>query len=218
MLSEPVPGEEEFVERWIGFTRRLAWDAVRRSGRTGIENDIMSDALWGLLEAARTFDPEGGASPQRWVAYRVSGRIVDGIRLRLGDPRTGIGRTRSRQLSLDAFLEGDPDGGTWPAPNHPAREATAKADVATALAALTPKQRQVVTAHLLEGAYLQEVAEALGVTESAVGHQIRTAKTRMRRALGDAAQPAPHTPLTGWWGAMTAFTPHPRLPCVPRCA
>ena len=59
------------------------------------------------------------------------------------------------------------------------------AELAVALARLSPKQRASVVLHYRDGYTAAEVAEIIGSTTSAVGVHLHRAKARLRDLLGD---------------------------------
>lgn len=78
---------DRLAEEHLGFARAL----VRRLAATlpgHIDAEALeSDALWGLLLAARAFDPTRGVAFTTYAAKRICGAMLDGLRHRQGCSR-----------------------------------------------------------------------------------------------------------------------------------
>lgn len=71
-----------FVEEHVDFARMLAAHLARQlSARADLE-ELESDALLGLIEAAESFDRERGILFRTYAARRIKGAIIDGLRQR----------------------------------------------------------------------------------------------------------------------------------------
>lgn len=168
-----MPPEQEFIDRHWQLTHRLA----RYRQSTGDRSDpasVTSDALLGLIRAARTWDPQGGRAEDSWVRYCVEHAMTDGYRARHGDPRNG------RQARPT----------TQPWDEHPRLvhiddldAVHTRVDIHRALQALDDRTRAAVEAYYWDGWTLTQVGTLLDVGESGASLALKRARARMRRAL-----------------------------------
>ncbi len=167
---------EQTVRDYWGFAfSRAFW--YSRHAPNGDRGAVESDALFGLLMAARSWDPSVGVSLTAHVRTRINYAIVDGYRERLG--RHG---ERTRGLSLDALFDiGWPDAGF---------DDVESADLAACAVALfdvvlTSTEREVMTAIYVDGESQKDVAERRRVSDSAVCCVHRRAVRKLRHALSE---------------------------------
>lgn len=155
-------------------------------------NDLVQDALLQVIRKLGTF--RGDSQFSTWL-YRVT---ANAALMRLRSDR------RRRQTSYDDHASEAEQalalslvmpGGEW------SERADARYDMAQrrarlehALSNLPEGYREVVIEHYLEGEPLQDLADRLGTTESAVRSRLHRARTTLRRILADLvpARPIPH--------------------------
>jgi RNA polymerase sigma factor (sigma-70 family) len=167
--SRPIlmGSDEEFVQHhW----RLALWVARRRAVQAGWRGDpdeVQSDAVLGLWNAARTITPVHLPGP--WVSMHVNRTITDGLRHRYGDIRyNGKAALTAATGSLEKGTSGtDRD------PIDYAVAAVNRVDVARALVRLTPRYRYVVVARYRDELSWRAIGEYLGVTEGRA-HQLGT--------------------------------------------
>jgi RNA polymerase sigma-70 factor (ECF subfamily) len=134
------------------------------------------DRLWrGLVLYARDPEVASDALAEAFAqAIRRGDEILDPIAwITRAAYRIAAGELQRRRAS-DHLIQ-DP-GYEMPEP---------AAELATALAALSPKQRAAAILHLRDGYTLAEVAQLIGSTPSAVGVHVHRARRRLRDLLGD---------------------------------
>ena len=149
------------AEVYDRFSPGLFTYAARLLGDPDLAEDCVSETFTRLLKALRT-----GYGPQdhlRAYLYRTAHNwITDRYRRQPLPP-----------LELDADLHADPG----PSPETEVEERLVNQQTRTALAALTPDQRQVIVLRFIEGWDIEEVAVTLQKPTGAV-------KALQHRALG----------------------------------
>lgn len=181
----------ELVEQHLHLARSRA----KRHCQAGLESyeDVYADALVGLWDAARKFEPERGWQFATYATHRIDGAIGDGRRER--DPLSRSQRKSGEienPISLDELLYDDEQAaitiGDQIADPHDeiavidteAAEWTFHLQLRQMIAELPFKERHVVTRYL-EGAYLWQIAEELEVTESRCSQLWTKAMSHLRQ-------------------------------------
>lgn len=174
---------DQLVEKHVGFARVL----VRRLGGTLPPHADMealdSDALFGLLLAARTFDPCRGVAFTTYAAKRIHGAMLDGLRQRQGCSRTeGSLRVMSlampmcdtdgREVTLGDVLAGDQE------PVGAALER--EEEVGRLLQAVGPASRRMVREYYFDSLAQEEIGRRHGISASRVSQRLNVARQRMR--------------------------------------
>src|SRR5664279_1432460 len=83
------------------------WIASKYGNRTALAadwDDVHADAMVGVLDAIRHFDPARGTTRRAYVFTRAGGAAIDGIRQRSYTPRSARGK-QQEPLSLDLILD-----------------------------------------------------------------------------------------------------------------
>lgn len=172
-----MQSQTEFVEK---YWRLALWVARRRTHQAGARGDpdeMLSDAVFGLWNAARTFDPvkNDQGDPIKWARRHIENAITDGLRQKYGDTRYK-GKATLSQVAWgvpdDAVVEDFPDVAVMN-----------RVDVARALASLDERHRFVVHARFYEERTWRAIGEELGVTEGRACQLGTEAHDRLRRAL-----------------------------------
>jgi RNA polymerase sigma factor for flagellar operon FliA len=88
--------EEELVRAHLGLASQAVHELARRLPSHVNRDDLLSAALLGLAQAARSWDPERGASFERHAATRIRGALLD--ELRDSDWASRSVRARARRL------------------------------------------------------------------------------------------------------------------------
>jgi RNA polymerase sigma factor (sigma-70 family) len=167
----------EFVER---YWRLALWRARRRSYQAGARGDpdeVLSDAVLGLWNAARTFDEvkNDAGDPIKWARRHIDNAITDGFRSRYGDSRY---HGKADQVEV-----------AWDVPEDALVEDAAdvtvvnRVDVAKALALLDDRHRYVVHARFYEELTWRAIGEVLGVSEGRACQLGTEAHEKLRQAL-----------------------------------
>ena len=96
MTPERHPGEDDLVRTHLGLANQAVHELARRLPAHVNRDDLLSAALLGLAQAARSWDPERGASFERHAATRIRGALLD--ELRDSDWASRSVRSRARRL------------------------------------------------------------------------------------------------------------------------
>jgi len=171
--------------------------------------DLIQEGYVALLEASRSFDPASGTKLWSYAQHRVRGAMIDFLRRdgerilsrrrrkiwraihsasqRLGRKPTSdeladeLGLT---QVQLDTMRrrvhEAEPP---MPTPFDVVVEREAAERIRHAMDHLTARQRDDVSNYYGHGRTLQEIAEDVGLSESAVSMSLSKARMRLRSAL-----------------------------------
>lgn len=179
----------------LGFARAVAARTVDPRCRGADREDLLAWGVFGLVQAARRYEPATGATFGAYAARRVRGQVLDALRER--DPLTRSARRAFRlarerdpelpapvvEVSLDAYLEtGRDPTGTYPNEVTACRAATDRrwAGVATALRALSEIERTVLVLSYARGLTLREIGARVGLSESGVCRLRARALRRVR--------------------------------------
>jgi RNA polymerase sigma factor for flagellar operon FliA len=96
MTSDGRAGEDELVRAHLGMAQQAVNELSRRLPAHVNRDDLASAAMLGLAQAARSWDPERGASFERHAANRIRGALLD--ELRESDWASRSVRSRARRL------------------------------------------------------------------------------------------------------------------------
>ena len=139
----------------------------RRVGDVAWVDDVVQETLVAVHRGRHSWNPARPFVP--WLYAVAQSRLVDVIRRE----RRVAGREVSHEKALAAAHE------------HSVEAAVqAGSEVRAALTSLSPPQRRVVELLKLEERSIQDVAEALGLSEGNVRVIAHRAMTRLRRAIG----------------------------------
>jgi len=72
--------KEELVEKYAGLVKRIAYHIISRLPPSVQVDDLIQSGMIGLLEAARNYDAEQGASFETYAGIRIRGTMLDEIR------------------------------------------------------------------------------------------------------------------------------------------
>lgn len=134
-------------------------------------DDFAGAGYEGLCQAAKRWDPHGGASFKNWAWIRVRGAVCD-------EWRRLVGTTAMLTVSLEEATISEP------ADMRPGPDALAcGVDVEEILGRLDPAQLPLARAILVEGLTLRQVADTRGVTESRVCQQMGAVRSSLRRLV-----------------------------------
>jgi RNA polymerase sigma factor for flagellar operon FliA len=92
----PDGREDELVRAHLGLPQQAVSELARRLPAHVNRDDLLSAAMLGLAQAARSWDPERGASFERHAATRIRGALLD--ELRESDWASRSVRSRARRL------------------------------------------------------------------------------------------------------------------------
>ena len=161
---------EALLKASIPFVRRV----VRRTGvrPDGVE-DVIQDVLLTLHRARGTYDP--GRSFMNWLSAIAQRRAIDHLRRR--------GRQDRREISDETAYEAYPDQDRTP--ESVFENDVRRQDMITAVAALSPGQREAVELMAFRQRSLAEAAAESGKTKGALKVNLhRALKTLRERFTG----------------------------------
>jgi RNA polymerase sigma factor (sigma-70 family) len=186
-----TPQEEaRTFEAHRGMAVRLA-SRWRGAGRDRVEfGDLVVAAEVGLLQAIRSWTPDGGASLEWYACHRILGAIRD--LLREEDHATRTQRRKSEApplpVSLDALLEGADASDVLPDHRAEAVEAealrrVARSELARVVAGLPQGDGHLVILYYLHGWTMRRISEHIGVSEVRVCQRLQRARAALRQIL-----------------------------------
>ncbi len=178
MTNDAAFVEETVLQFWRMAQSRAAFYICRSLARErGSADDIESDALFGLLRAARSYDSTAGASLREWVYRCVNFEIVEGYRRRLGRNGHLLGWT----CSLEALGE----LGVSDSALDEVEDADLRRQAWSLLgdASLSACERETMRLLYVVGRSQTSVAAEQGISVSGVCQAHRRALVKLRRRL-----------------------------------
>ena len=186
---------EERIIAHLAFARAVAARSLDPRCRGADREDLIADGVLGLVQAARRYRGDRGASFGAYAARRVRGQILDALRER--DPLT-----RSARRAFRAAQRVSDDAGAAAAPTNPpyvevsldrigdvaeVHRAPGRRDerwpiVAGALRDLPPLERRVLVLSYGRGLTLREIGGEIGLSESGVCRLRARALAKVRSA------------------------------------
>lgn len=158
---------DELVRRTYGDVFRLA---VRLTGNEADASDVVQDTYVRAFRGLRRF--RGDAQFSTWL-YRIASNCASSFTARRS-------RQRCDSLSVvEGVAETDPDRD----PTLRAEATTLRQTIERALEDLPQRLRAVVVLRHLEDLSHREIAERLGISESATKVRLHRARTTLRRLL-----------------------------------
>jgi len=186
-------GDDRIIAH-LQFARAVASRSIDPRCRGADREDLIAWGLVGLVQAARRYRGDRGASFGAYAARRVRGQILDALRER--DPLT-----RSARRAFRAAQRANEDRGAALAANPPYVEVSLDRIgdvaevhrapdhrderwpmVASALRDLAPLERRVLVLSYGRGLTLREIGGEIGLSESGVCRLRARALARVRTA------------------------------------
>jgi RNA polymerase sigma factor FliA len=186
-------GDDRIIAH-LQFARAVASRSIDPRCRGADREDLVAWGIVGLVQAARRYRGDRGASFGAYAARRVRGQILDSLRER--DPLT-----RSARRAFRAAQRATEESGAAAAAAAPyvevsldrigdvaeSRRAPGRRDerwplVASALRDLTPLERRVLVLSYGRGLTLREIGSEVGLSESGVCRLRARALARVRSA------------------------------------
>ena len=178
VMKHSLHNSDRLVIDHLNFARQFARQFCRSLPSHVDVDAVESDALLGLILAARAFDPLRGVIFTTYAKRRIRGAILDGLRERQGRGQ----RQHMRFVSLstpmgDEVTLGDvlADRGL---PVDSALEQTE--EIARLLRPARRVARRLVREHFIEGYSQEEIARRHGLSPSRVSQLIHEARKRIR--------------------------------------
>jgi RNA polymerase sigma-70 factor (ECF subfamily) len=170
MIAAQAGDRDAFEKLLLELLPVARRQVARRVADPSAREDIVQSALVSLFRARHTYRGSRPFAP--WFHAVVRNALVDALRARA--------RRGARERSLEA--EGVPEPSVPPA--HPGEDALSP-ELASALAALPPAQREAVELIHVDGLSVAEAAERAGVSVSALKVRAHRGYRAMRARLGD---------------------------------
>jgi RNA polymerase sigma factor FliA len=175
----------------LAFARAVAARSIDPRCRGADREDLIAWGILGLVQAARRYRGDRGASFGAYAARRVRGQILDALRER--DPLTRSARRafRAAQRAGDDRGAGSPPyvevsldriGDVPEVQRAPGRQDERWPQVASALRDLPPLERRVLVLSYGRGLTLREIGGEVGLSESGVCRLRARALARVRLA------------------------------------
>lgn len=191
MAESAVPIGDDRIIAHLQFARAVASRSIDPRCRGADREDLIAWGLVGLVQAARRYRGDRGASFGAYAARRVRGQILDALRER--DPLTRSARRayRAAQQSGDdrgmanpPYVEVSLDriGDVPEVHRAPDRRDERWPQVASALRDLDPIERRVLVLSYGRGLTLREIGNEVGLSESGVCRLRARALARVRSA------------------------------------
>jgi RNA polymerase sigma factor for flagellar operon FliA len=197
MADSAVPVGDDRIIAHLQYARAVASRAIDPRCRGADREDLVAWGVVGLVQAARRYRGDRGASFGAYAARRVRGQILDALRER--DPLTRTAR-RAFRAAQRANEEGagaavnppyvevslDRIGDVAEVHRAPGRQDERWPVVASALQDLTPLERRVLVLSYGRGLTLREIGGEVGLSESGVCRLRARALARVRSACAAA--------------------------------
>ena len=184
---------DELVRSGIPLARAITRGMVGRNVRVlKPKADLMyAEALWGLFEAARRYDPRAGASFRTFARRRIEGAIRDWMRTE--DHMSVYGRNRANaageagavMVSLDdddELRESIADPNTLD-PLGAVIADEERAPMALAIRRLPRRVQRVLRLRFVDGRTFVEIGRIMGYSESRGCQVVREARDALRANL-----------------------------------
>ncbi|MFK5956207.1 MAG: sigma-70 family RNA polymerase sigma factor [Planctomycetota bacterium] len=184
----PISKYEAEIDQW----RHLVWYVVNRiKARLPVsvsEDELFAAGMYGLMRAARSYDPTRGAGFKTYAYHRIRGSILDDLRRLDFLPRSMRDRARKSGEEAPSMvgIPTDEDGHESLAAKSPdvESESSDMHDVLyREIDALPDKMRIVMSLYYRDEMKMREIGAKLGLTESRVSQIHSNAVTRLRRAM-----------------------------------
>jgi RNA polymerase sigma factor (sigma-70 family) len=181
-MSQPNRNEQcqtdRLVEDHMGFARSLARRMTAMLAMPVDRDALESDAMLGLLMAARCFDPDRGVAFSTYAAKRIRGAMLDGLCHRSGYGRDrGSGKPRSlpgrmagadvREMPLAELTDLHRE--------QVGTELERQDELGHLLGGLSAGQRRMVHQFYFEHLTQEQIGRLLGISASRVCQKLKSA-------------------------------------------
>src|SRR5205807_960245 len=105
ITAERRATEEQLVREHLPLVQYAVSDMVGRIPRQVPRDDLVSAAMVGLAQAARSFDPDRGISFERYASTRIRGALIDELRSRDWASRSVRFKARRMAVCVEDLTE-----------------------------------------------------------------------------------------------------------------
>ncbi|MGH8992950.1 MAG: sigma-70 family RNA polymerase sigma factor [Acidimicrobiia bacterium] len=98
------PDQDHLVRRHLPLVNNVVADMMGRIPRHVSRDELVSAALFGLVQAARSYDPDRGVGFAHHARSRMRGAVLDDLRSRDWASRSTRSRARARQAVDEEFI------------------------------------------------------------------------------------------------------------------
>lgn len=156
------------ASRVFGLVGRMVNDAA-------LAEEVVEDTYWQVWRQAMRFDASRGR-PLTWLLAMARSRAIDAIRR----------RERKAHVALDGDELAAVCDELRPGPQESLAAQRGRQLLTSALAALAPQPRQLVSLAFFRGLTHEEIAECMGLPLGTVKSQIRRALQGLKQSLAEA--------------------------------
>ena len=103
LKSTPLPRESDLVAQHSELVKRIAYHMAARLPSSVEVNDLIQAGVIGLIEAARHYTDDRGASFETYASIRIRGAMVDELRKSDWAPRSVHRRAREAAQAIHAL-------------------------------------------------------------------------------------------------------------------
>ena len=178
--------QDKLVEDYMGFARAVCRQIAKTLPVYADADSLESDAMYGLLMAARTYDASRGASFENHAAKRIRGAILDG----LGRRKRNCKHCSPEIVSLDQVVGRDGRGNPvtlgemLPSRDEPVgAELERRERMEAVLRPVGPRDARDLADHYFGGVSQKCIARREGVCESRVSRRLRSARLWIRESV-----------------------------------
>ncbi len=167
LLARVAQGDRDaFARLFAGYARKVKSYLIKLGAPGAIAEDLAQDAMVSVWRRAASYDPLK-AKASTWIFVVARNAWIDRLR-----------RERVELAYRDTLISGEESDDE--APDEAAMRGQTEEQMATALAKLSPEQRQVVQLSFFEDRAHSEIAERLALPLGTVKSRLRLALMKLR--------------------------------------
>jgi RNA polymerase sigma-70 factor, ECF subfamily len=172
LIARVARGDREAFSRFYDACAGLAFGVIHRVLRDrAAAEEVLQEVFWQVWREADRYDQRRG-SPEAWLLMRARTRAIDKLRSIRRRDKTFV-MPVNEAVARPAAGEG----------NDPGAAVEDRGLVESALAHLSPAQRQVIELAFFEGLTQSEIAARLGEPLGTVKTRVRLGLERLRGVL-----------------------------------
>lgn len=174
----------------INLARAIAWTVIGSWPNYWEREEGFSDAMVGLVQAKKSYDPSKGANFTTYASFRIRGAILDGWRARHGKRGNGVFTHDPPTLPISQGKEPDGEMRLPQIPDPAAlfafdeiEDRELKTNLLYALCQLPSRTQLVVVMYFYDNMTLREIGEVLGFSEGRASQIVKGARERVGRIM-----------------------------------